>query len=46
MSVYEVIVGNVGSVYHGKSRTKAIKTYRSYVDRAGNSSGLVATAKT
>ena len=31
MSVYEVIVGNIGSVYQGRSRTEAIKTYRSYV---------------
>jgi len=31
MRVYEVIVGNVGSVYHGKNRAEAIKTYRSYV---------------
>ena len=31
MSVYEVIVGNVGSVYHGKSRTTALETYESYV---------------
>ena len=46
MRVYEVIVGNVGSVYHGKNRAEAITTYRSYVRSAGNSSGLVATAKT
>ena len=32
MPIYEVIVGNVGSVYHGKSRAEAIKTYRSYVE--------------
>ena len=32
MSVYEVIVGNVGSVYHGKSRTTALATYESYVE--------------
>ena len=31
MRVYEVIVGNVGSVYHGKSRADALKTYQSYV---------------
>ena len=31
MRVYEVIVGNVGSVYHGNNRAEAIKTYRSYV---------------
>lgn len=32
MTTYEVIVGNVGSVYHGKSRDKALATYRSYVE--------------
>ena len=32
MSVYEVIVGNVGSVYHGKSRITAIASYESYVE--------------
>jgi hypothetical protein len=31
MPTYEVIVGNVGSVYHGESRAEALKTYRSYV---------------
>ena len=31
MSFYEVIVGNVGSVYQGNNRAEAIKTYRSYV---------------
>ncbi len=32
MPVYEVIVGNVGSVYQGRSRTKALATYESYVE--------------
>ena len=32
MSFYEVIVGNVGSVYHGKSRTTALAIYESYVE--------------
>ena len=32
MSTYEVIVGNVGSVYHGRSRAKALATYESYVE--------------
>jgi hypothetical protein len=32
MSFYEVIVRNVGSVYHGKSRTTALATYESYVE--------------
>jgi hypothetical protein len=31
MPDYEVIVGNVGSVYYGKSRVEALKTYRSYI---------------
>jgi len=31
MPTYEVIVGNVGSVYHGKSRTTALATYEFYV---------------
>ena len=32
MSVYEVIVGNIGSVYQGRSRTTALATYESYVE--------------
>ena len=32
MRVYEVIVGNVGSVYQGRSRTTALATYESYVE--------------
>jgi hypothetical protein len=31
MPDYEVIVGNVGSVYYGKSRVEALATYKSYV---------------
>jgi hypothetical protein len=31
MRVYEVIVGIVGSVFHGESRADAHKTYQSYV---------------
>jgi hypothetical protein len=31
MPIYEVVVGNVGSVYRGKSRVKALATYESYV---------------
>ena len=31
MPVYEVIVGNIGSVYRGKSRVKALANYESYV---------------
>ncbi len=32
MSTYEVIVGNVGSVYQGRSRADAVKTFESYVE--------------
>ena len=32
MHTYEVIVGNIGSVYLSKSRAKAIGTYESYVE--------------
>ena len=32
MHTYEVIVGNVGSVYSGKSRVKSLATYESYVE--------------
>ena len=32
MPTYEVIVGNVGSVYHGRNRTTALATYESYVE--------------
>ena len=32
MPNYEVIVGNLGSVYHGKSRVKALATYESYAE--------------
>ena len=32
MPNHEVIVGNVGSVYYGKSRIKALATYKSYVE--------------
>ncbi len=32
MPTYEVIVGNVGSLYHGRSRTTALATYESYVE--------------
>jgi hypothetical protein len=31
MPTYEVIVGNVGSVYQGKSRVKALAAYVAYV---------------
>jgi hypothetical protein len=31
MPIYEVIVGNVRSVYRGMSRVKALATYESYV---------------
>jgi hypothetical protein len=32
MPTYEVIVGNVGSVYCGKNRADALATYQSYVE--------------
>jgi hypothetical protein len=32
MPTYEVTVGNVGSVYRGRSRVKALATYESYVE--------------
>ncbi len=32
MPTYEVIVGNVGSVYQGRSRITALATYESYVE--------------
>ncbi len=32
MPVYKVIVGNVGSVYQGTSRTKTLSTHKSYVE--------------
>ena len=32
MPNYEVIVGNVGSVYYGKNRRKALNTYKSYME--------------
>jgi hypothetical protein len=31
MPIYQVIVGNVGSVYDGKNRRKALATYKCYV---------------
>ena len=31
MPVYEVIVGNVGSVYHDTKRADAVATYQGYV---------------
>jgi hypothetical protein len=31
MPIYEVIVGNVGTVYRGRSRVKALAIYESYV---------------
>ena len=39
MPVYEVIVGNVGSVYHGKSRANALKIYQSYVESSKEHAG-------
>ena len=39
MPTYEVIVGNVGSVYQGKSRVKALATYVAYVVTSKEQSG-------
>jgi hypothetical protein len=39
MPSYEVIVGNVGSVYYGKSRDTALATYRSYVESSKELAG-------
>ncbi len=39
MPTYEVIVGNVGSVYHGRSRVKALATYVAYVTISKDQSG-------
>jgi hypothetical protein len=39
MPTFEVIVGNVGSVYHGESRAEALKIYRSYVQSSRELSG-------
>ncbi len=32
MPVYEVIVGNIGSVFQGKNRTTALAIYESYLE--------------
>jgi hypothetical protein len=39
MPNHEVIVGNVGSVYFGKSRAKALATYKSYVEASNQHAG-------
>jgi hypothetical protein len=39
MRVYEVIVGNIGSVYHGRSRAYAQKTHQSYVESSKEHAG-------
>ena len=39
MPTYEVVVGNVGSVFHGKSRADAQKTYQSYVNSSKQQAG-------
>jgi hypothetical protein len=39
MPSYEVIVGNVGSVYYGKSRAKALETFKSYVETSKEDAG-------
>ncbi len=39
MPNHEVIVGNVGSVYYGNSRLKALATYKSYVESSNEQVG-------
>lgn len=44
MRRYEVIVGNIGTVYAGPNRTEALETYKTYVDtstRPGRAEGEV-----
>ena len=46
MPYHEVIVGNVGSVYYGKSRTKALPATSPMSNPARNMPVLAVTAKT
>lgn len=39
---YEVIVGNVGTVYNGLDYTEALRLYRVYVDMSGEKYGRAA----
>jgi hypothetical protein len=39
MPIYDVIVGNVGSVYYGRNRRKALATYKSYVAMSRENAG-------
>lgn len=40
--MYEVIVGNIGSVYHGSSSEHAWEVYRTYVELSQQGSGRAA----
>jgi len=42
MAVYEVIVGNVGTVYTGKSGREARLTFACYLDRSKSNRGRCA----
>lgn len=42
MSTYEVIVGNVGTVYNGTSRQEAQESYDTYVLRSQEDDGRAA----
>jgi hypothetical protein len=39
MPQYELIVGNIGSIYFGFSRAEALRTYRSYVESSRETAG-------
>ena len=39
---YEVVVGNVGTVYSGRARDKARKVFKDYVELSESRSGRVA----
>ncbi len=42
MATYEVIVGNVGTVYTGESRREARLTFACYLDRSKSNHGRCA----
>jgi len=44
MNEYQVIVGNVGTVYDGKNKRDAMRTYKAYVIRAILPNGRAAGA--
>jgi len=43
--VYEVIVGNVGRIYHGYDRAEALKAYKAGVNDLGRSDGSATILK-